>query len=209
MLELNNIKKSYDKNLVLDIQSLQLHNEIYWVKGENGSGKTTLLKIIAGLLPFEGDIFFNSTSLKNEPLAYRRLISWAEAEPLFPPFLFGTELLALYKQIRQVSQKEVDILIEALSMQEYIRHKTGTYSAGMNKKLSLALAFIGNPSLIILDEPLITLDPNAFHRICKLILEKNKNNDTTFLMSSHQSPDHDLFGSSKQLIVSNKTILAE
>ena len=87
MLELKDIKKLYNYKLVLEIPSLKLENRIYWVKGENGSGKTTLLKIIAGLLPFEGAVIFNKTGLKNEPLAYRKLISWAEAEPLFPSFL--------------------------------------------------------------------------------------------------------------------------
>ena len=58
MLQLMSVKKNYGKHLVLEISSLQLNSGIYWVKGANGSGKTTLLKMIAGLLPFEGDILF-------------------------------------------------------------------------------------------------------------------------------------------------------
>ena len=101
------------------------------------------------------------------------------------------------------------MLVEVLGMHEYINNKTGTYSAGMNKKLSLVLAFIGNPSLVILDEPLITLDPHAFHQVSSLIIEKNKNNGIGFLMSSHQPPDELLFASAKQLVVNNKTVMAE
>jgi len=209
MLELKDIKKLYNYNLVLEIPSLKLENGIYWVRGENGSGKTTLLKIIAGLLPFEGAVTFNKTVLKNEPLAYRKLISWAEAEPLFPSFLTGEDLVSLYRNIRGASQKDIDMLVEVLCMNEYINNKTGTYSAGMNKKLSLVLAFIGNPLLVILDEPLITLDPHAFHQVCSLIIEKNKNNGAGFLMSSHQPPDELLFASAKQLVVNNKTVMAE
>lgn len=199
----------YHYNLVLEIPSLKLGNAVWWLKGENGSGKTTLLKIIAGLLPFEGEVSINKTSLKNQALAYRKLISWAEAEPLFPPFLTGHDLVTLYKDIRGAVQKDIDPLLEVLSMHDYINHKTGTYSAGMNKKLSLVLAFIGNPLLIILDEPLITLDPHAFHQVCSLIIEKNKNDGTGFLMSSHQAPDENLFASAKQLVVNNKTVVVE
>ena len=85
MLELRNIKKSYHSEVVIQCQFLQLDKGIYWVKGTNGSGKTTLLKMIAGLLPFEGDIVYNKISQKNHPISYRRNVSWAEAEPLYPP----------------------------------------------------------------------------------------------------------------------------
>jgi len=209
MLELKDIKKLYNYNLVLEIPSLKLEHGIWWVRGENGSGKTTLLKIIAGLLPFDGEVSINKTSLKNQPLAYRKLISWAEAEPLFPLFLTGLDLVTLYKDIRGAAQKDIDPLLEILGMSEYIHHKTGTYSAGMNKKLSLVLAFVGSPQLIVLDEPLITLDPHAFHQVCSLILEKNKNDGAGFLMSSHQAPDENLFVSAKQLVVNNKTVVVE
>ena len=209
MLELKNIRKLYTTNLVLEIPALKLENDIYWIKGENGSGKTTLLKMIAGLLPFEGDILFKDISLKNNPLAYRKLISWAEAEPLFPSFLTGNDLISLYKHIRGAAQKEIDVLVEALSMSETIHEPTGTYSAGMNKKLSLILALIGNPELIILDKPLITLDPFAFNQVCLIIIEKNKNEGICILMSSHQNPGAQLSASVKQLTVINKSVTAE
>jgi ABC-2 type transport system ATP-binding protein len=209
MLELKNIRKLYTTNLVLEIPALKLENDIYWIKGENGSGKTTLLKMMAGLLPFEGDILFKNISLKNKPLAYRKQISWAEAEPLYPSFLTGNNLISLYKDIRGAAQKEIDVLVDALNMTESIHEPTGTYSAGMNKKLSLILAFTGNPELIILDEPLITLDPFAFSQVCSIILEKRKNDGTFFLMSSHQNPGPQLSASVKQLTVINKSIIAE
>src|SRR5437868_10929138 len=96
MLEMQNIKKRYNIKVVLDIPLLKIENGIYWLKGENGSGKTTLLKIIAGLLPFEGDVKFNNVSVKKNPLAYRQKVSWAEAEPLFPLFMSGSDIVSLY-----------------------------------------------------------------------------------------------------------------
>lgn len=209
MLELRNIKKHYNKNLVLDIPFLQLKNGIYWVKGANGSGKTTLLKMIAGLLPFQGDIVFKDISLKNESLTYRQNISWAEAEPLFPSFMTGKDLLSLYQNIRKVTRKEVHSLLELFNMTEYINSAIGTYSAGMTKKLSLVMAFLGNPPLILLDEPFITLDADAYNLACAFIAEKNKNSGTAFLMSSHQDLNLELSLSGREITVSNKSITVE
>lgn len=208
MLQLNNIRKKYGTHLILAIPALQLPNGMYWIKGMNGSGKTTFLKMIAGLLSFEGTICVNNISLKKEPLAYRRLISWAEAEPLFPSFMTGKDLIALYCNVRKVSPKEADFFIERFNMTDYISHAIGTYSAGMTKKLSLLLSFLGNPSLIILDEPLITLDLDSVINMCALIKEMRAKNNTSFLLSSHQDIDQQLLSFDETFLVQNKTITA-
>ena len=207
MLKLATVKKFYSKHLVLEIPYLQKESGIYWVKGANGSGKTTLLKMIAGLLPFEGDILFNDISLKVSPIAYRQNVSWAEAEPLFPSFMTGMELLSLYQQIRKVPKNDIEFFIELFNMNDYVDRNIETYSTGMIKKISLGLALLGNQQLIVLDEPLITLDPNALASLCTYIVERYKTNETTFLMSSHQELDSHLLFSAKDLIVNNQTVL--
>lgn len=207
MLELRNIKKRYNSNLVLEVSSLKLENGIYFVKGANGTGKTTFLKMIAGLLPFEGDILFNDVSLKNKPVIYRQKVSWSETEPLFPSFMTGIDLIHLYKTVRKVEQNEVDILLKLYNMTNYVNNTISTYSAGMTKKLSIVLAFLGNPQVIVLDEPLITLDSNSYNLTCSLIIEKNKNINTNFLISSHQDLVKELSNFGTELIVDNKTVL--
>jgi ABC-2 type transport system ATP-binding protein len=206
MLELTNVKKFYDTRLVLEIPFLQLENSIYWVKGTNGSGKTSLLKMVAGLLPFEGDILFKDISLKKKALTYRQNVSWAEAEPLYPAFMTGIELISLYRSIRKATQNTVDMLIGFFNMNEYVNDAIGTYSTGMIKKLSLVLAFIGDPSLIVLDEPLITLDSDALTSVSNFILEKHKNTGTIFLMSTHQEQNTLSLLPGKELIVSNRSV---
>ncbi len=206
MLKLTTVKKFYSKNLVLEIPSLQIEKGIYWLKGANGSGKTTFLKMVSGLLPFDGNISFNDVSLKMNPAAYRQNVSWAEAEPLFPSFMTGMELLLLYQNIRKVSKNNVELLIELFNMKEYANNNIETYSTGMIKKLSLVLALIGNQQLIVFDEPLITLDPIALTSLCTYIIEKYKNDETTFLMSSHQELDSRLLLYAKELIVNNQTV---
>ncbi len=81
MLELCQVQKSYGGEKILDIPDLQLSEGVYWLRGVNGSGKTTLLRLLAGLLPFKGDVRVRNHSLRATPVAYRRMISWADAEP--------------------------------------------------------------------------------------------------------------------------------
>jgi len=205
MLRLKNVRKYFSRNLVLDIPSLELENDIYWVKGGNGSGKSTLLRMVAGLLPFEGRITFKDTDLSRQPVMYRRHISWADAEPLFPAFMAGAELMEFYRKIRGSSTAEVGALTAVFGMQEYIHLKTGTYSSGTLKKLSLMLAFLGHPSLILLDEPLITLDTSSLAIVCNLVKEKQVSG-SLFLLSSHQEHEAPAIFSGKQLLVCNQTV---
>lgn len=207
MLRLINIKKNYGQSPVLNIDSLQLPDAIYWVKGTNGSGKTTLLKMVAGLIPFEGEISFNEINLRHQPLTYRQHVSWAEAEPLFPAFMTGMELISLYCGIRKVSRQDADRLLERFMMTHYVDTAIGTYSAGMTKKLSLVLAFLGELPLVVLDEPLITLDLEALTSVCTYILERHINTGATFLMSSHQKLNNRLLLSGKELVVKDRTVL--
>lgn len=205
---MTSIVKQYNRQLILNIPSLHLQKGIYWLKGENGSGKTTFLKMAAALIPFKGTISINGISQKASPLLYRQQISWAEAEPLYPGFLTGNELIALYRQIRNVTGDETAALIRLLDAASYLHNRVDTYSAGMLKKLSLILAFTGAAGLILLDEPFITLDTAACATLEQLILERNRKNDTAFILSTHQDPGEHLRPFCKQLFVRNKTILS-
>jgi ABC-2 type transport system ATP-binding protein len=207
MLRLRHIKKYYDKYLALSISSLELDQNIYWTKGPNGSGKSTLLRMVAGLLPFEGTISIDGKNLHHHPVLYRRSVSWADAEPLFPSFMTGREIVDFYRSIRQATHAEADTLIGLLSMQHYINHKISIYSSGMTKKLSLVLAFLGKVRVMVLDEPLITLDSQALEIICGLIRERHRNDGTLFLLSSHMDLDVPGFAPANQLTVSNNTVI--
>ena len=190
MLELSQVQKSYGGEKILDIPNLQLPAGVYWLRGANGSGKTTLLRLIAGLLPFKGDVRVHSQSLRQTPVAYRRTISWADAEPLYPGFLSGDELISFYRKIQQPPAGQVDELISHFGIKNWLSTRAETWSSGMTKKLSLMLAFIGQPSLILLDEPLITLDQDSAGRLIELIIDYQILYDTSFFFSSHQAiPD--------------------
>ena len=98
MLQLTNFSKTYQGRAVLRIDSFTFSPGTYWIQGANGSGKSTLLKAIAGVTPFEGDILLaGQLSVKQQAVAYRRRVNFAEAEPVFPAFLTGRELIHLFR----------------------------------------------------------------------------------------------------------------
>src|SRR5690349_12873239 len=188
MLKLKNVKKYFDRSLILDIPSLSLNNDLYWVQGENGSGKSTFLRMTAGVIPFEGQITFNNVDLDKQPVAYRKMISWADAEPVFPAFMTGYDIIDFYRKLRGATAHQCKRLTEMLCLQHYAGFRTGTYSSGTLKKLSLVLAFTGSPSLLLLDEPLITLDAESVDAVCNLVREY-RSNGCCVLVSSHLEAD--------------------
>ena len=162
--------------------------------------------MIAGISPFEGDIIFDGISQHTHPLLYRKKISWAEAEPLYPPFITGKDLVLYYQEIRKATDQQINKLIAFSGLQKNLPNPIGTYSSGMVKRLSLLLAFIGNVSLILLDEPLATLDTEAAHLLPDLINEYRQLYGTSFIFSSHQPFLSDKLTIDKKLMITGRTI---
>ncbi len=185
MLELKAFKKYYQTKLAFAADSYSFEKGIHWVKGHNGSGKTTLFKSLAGILPFEGEVYLEGVSLKKSPVLYRMHVNYSEAEPVFPSVVRGKELVDLFARHKKARNSQANELGERLRI-EFLEEPTGTYSSGMGKKLSLLLAFLGNPKVILLDEPLVTLDTAAVSAILSLI-EEYKKQGVSFLISSHQA----------------------
>lgn len=186
MLTLHDFRKSYNGRTVLAVGELQLDPGVYWLQGPNGAGKSTLLRSIAGLIPYEGRISIDGIDARRDRISYCRRIGWAEAEPQYPAFLSGNDLLYFYGQTRGGAPGEEDAILAALGASAYRAQKTGTWSSGMLKKLSLALAFLGSPRWILLDEPLITLDAAA-QEACLQLIAHRRAGGTSFLLTSHQS----------------------
>jgi ABC-2 type transport system ATP-binding protein len=187
MLQFLQVRKEYGERVILSIPGLTLTEGIYWLTGTNGSGKTTLLKIVSGLIPFSGEIILEGVNLRANPVDYRRFMSSAEAEPVFPTYLTGRELIRFHHEIRRGSRTQTDQLVERLGFGQFLSTPVGTYSSGMIKRLSLLLAFIGHTKLILLDEPLATLDAEAAILLPLLMMEYRKAYGTSFIFSSHSS----------------------
>ncbi len=208
MLQIEEVSKSYGQHLILEIKKLTITDGIYWIQGKNGSGKTTLMKILGGIIPFEGSVALHNIDLIKNPVDYRKQISYAEAEPLYPPFLTGTELLKFVQATRKDNDQNVESLIDTWGIRSFMSNRVETYSSGMVKKLSLALAFIGNTKLILLDEPLITLEDSSIPVLFNLIHERSKAG-TSFLFTSHQAFVDTGFSLTGKIIVEHQTARME
>ncbi|AYL95519.1 ABC transporter ATP-binding protein [Mucilaginibacter celer] len=208
MLQFINFTKRYGTYPALKIDDLSLETGIYWIKGVNGSGKSTLLKSIAGILAFDGDILLDDSniSIKKQPVVYRKLVNFAEAEPIFPEFLTGTEMIALFADAKDAPAGQEQQYIKSMQMQSYVDKPIGTYSSGMLKKLSLLLAFLGQPKIILLDEPLITIDAASLAILNTWIRERYEQEGTGFLLSSHQVLEDGSLPVSRELLVEDQTL---
>jgi ABC-2 type transport system ATP-binding protein len=187
-LVLSHVKKFFGNHLIIDIDDFQFEHGAYWIQGSNGAGKTTLLKTIAGMLPFDGEVAWNDVNLKKNRQQYLQQASYAPAEPLYPEFASGKELIEFYAEARNADPSQVNALLSVSGVEKFADGKAGTYSTGMVKKLSLVLAFIGKPSVLLLDEPLITIDKDSVHFIYDLMHKFLDQNQGVLLFTSHQAP---------------------
>ena len=208
MLSITDFKKKYAGNQhpVLSIPELNLDAGIYWFKGENGSGKTSLFKSIAGLIPFEGTIVVDGFNIIQHRMTYTKLVNYAEAEPVYPAFLTGIDLIEFYKHTKGGSFPAA--LFESLGVEKFMHQKTATYSSGMLKKLSLVLGFMGNPQLILLDEPLIALDVAAVEALQLMILQFSRQ-AVSFLITSHQPLSSEVMEVATTFLLKGKTLLLQ
>lgn len=207
MLQIKNFRKSYPTGFELNIQELVFETGIHLIKGENGAGKSTLFKAIAGIHPFEGEILLNDSSITKEPLQYRMRVNYAESEPQFPKFLSLDELILLVAQAKKASNESVEHLKNLFGVTQYAPNPISSYSSGMLKKAALLLAFLGNPQLIILDEPFTTIDVEAQKKLLDFIKDQYALG-VNFLISSHHLPNVENFNFDSVVQIQNGKLKA-
>lgn len=179
MITVINITKKFKKFTALNDVNLTFEQgNIYGLIGKNGAGKTTLLKIIGGLAaPTQGEVVFD------RPTDIGLLI---ESPGIFPNMsaFENIRLKALACGMKQ-SPEEIRSLLNLVGLGGVERKHSGKFSLGMKQRLGLALALIGNPQLLILDEPTNGLDPSGIFEFRNLLLNMNKKFGTTMIISSH------------------------
>ncbi len=187
MLTVTNLVKAYTNQPVLTVPELHLLPGIHYFQGGNGSGKTTFFRTVAGLLPFSGEIILENTyEINRDPVAYRMRVNYAEAEPLYPSFLTPRDLVGFVGKTKRAPAGQVDTLTDLLGVNRFWTQPTGQFSSGMLKKLSLLLALLGTPRLVLLDEPLTTLDVITAANLFTYIRQLRADQDVSFLLTSHQ-----------------------
>ncbi|HQS52935.1 MAG: copper ABC transporter ATP-binding protein [Sphingobacteriales bacterium 17-39-43] len=191
MIQLKNISKHFGKLKALDgVTTICEKSECIALIGPNGCGKTTLIKTILGMVvPDSGSITFNGENILKH-WQYRDQIGYMPQMGRYPDNMTIGQVLGMMKDIRGKSEGLDEDLIKAFSVQNLLNKRMGTLSGGTIQKVSAALAFLFNPSVLILDEPTAGLDPVASELFKeKILAEKDKGK--LVLITSHILSDLD------------------
>ncbi len=185
----SNLSKIYgDKFAIRDLNLQIPEKSIFGFLGENGAGKSTTLQILSGLVfPTTGSYeIFGIDGRKNRQQIAQRIGVLIES-PSYIPYLSGKQILIQMMRLKgKVSKDEIDELLAIVKLTNASNKKVRTYSTGMKQRLGLATALIGDPELILLDEPFSGLDVTGVIEIKSLLSEYNKKNGTTIFLSSHR-----------------------
>lgn len=185
ILKTNHLTKRYGHRPVVNDLSMTIQKgDIYGFIGKNGAGKTTLIRMITGLAsPSDGNIqMFGSSNL----LDGRAKIGTVIEAPAFYPGMTAKENLITQCKLQGIKDySHIDNLLELVGLHDTGKKKCKNFSLGMKQRLAIAIALIGKPDLLILDEPTNGLDPEGIKEIRELILKLNQKYQITVLICSH------------------------
>lgn len=185
IIETKDLTKSFGNKKACDEVSMHVkRGDIYGFIGRNGAGKTTAMKLILGLLtPNKGEIsLFGSTTNLNES---RKKIGSLIETPALYKYSSAYENMKRYSILFGGSDEDIKEILELVGLSKTGKKPAGRFSLGMKQRLGIAIALLGNPEILILDEPINGLDPAGIKEIRDTILKLNKEKGVTFLISSH------------------------
>lgn len=183
VIETNRLTKRYGSKIAVDHISVHVkRGDIYGLIGKNGAGKTSLMKLLLGLtMPDEGEIhFFGRTPLHT---ARQKIGALIEAPALYKNET-ALENMRRFALLAPTSDEEIKAILTTVGLDNTGRKKAGEFSLGMRQRLGIAIALLGHPDILILDEPINGLDPAGIREIRDTIVELNRSG-VTFVISSH------------------------
>lgn len=190
MLEIYNLTKKFGEKTAVDDLSITVQDgQICAFIGHNGAGKTTTLKCIAGILDFgKGEIRVDKIDIKDHPLEAKKILAYIPDNPDLYDHLKGIDYLNFIASIFDMSKEERKAKIEQYAKRLDIYNDLNTvissYSHGMKQKLALVSGLIHKPSLLLLDEPFVGLDPICSHQF-KEIMKELASEGVTIFYSTH------------------------
>lgn len=185
VVETTALTKAYKGKMAVDHIDLKVRDgAIYGFIGRNGAGKSTTLKMICGLArPTEGDIRIFGRKA-DDPMCARRIGALIESAGLYPNMSARQNMIMKARCLGLADEKSIDRALAITGLADVGKKKIKHFSMGMKQRLGIALALLGNPDLLILDEPINGLDPEGIREIRQLILDLNEEGKT-FIISSH------------------------
>ena len=190
MIELTNLTKRYGRFTAVDGINLTIpKGELYGLLGPNGAGKTTTMRMIAGILqPTSGVVKISGIDIKKDPLVAKSRLGFIPDRPFVYDKLTGVEFLrfvaGLYGMGGAEVEDQIDELLELFELAPWKHELTESYSHGMRQKLIISSALVHRPEVIVVDEPMIGLDPKSA-RLLKDMLREFVTGGGTVLMSTH------------------------
>lgn len=190
MIEVHNLKKSYGRVKALDGVSFTLApGEIFGFIGPNGAGKTTTIRIMGGILsPTEGTVRIDGIDMAKDPQQAKMKIGFIPDRPFIYEKLTGLEFLKFSSDLYGVKEDafltKAENLLKMFSLFDWAEGLIDSYSHGMKQRLIIAAALLHDPSVIIVDEPMVGLDPTGIRMVKDLLREKAREGAAVF-MSTH------------------------
>jgi len=190
MIELTNLTKDYGTTLAVNNLSLHIRaGEIYGFIGPNGAGKTTTIRMMGGIIePTAGNIVIQGIEMKKDPVAAKRIIGFVPDRPFLYEKLTGLEFLKfiadLYHVDARILSRRSEELLKQFALWEWADEIIEAYSHGMKQRLIIAAALLHDPKVLVIDEPMVGLDPAAV-RMVKDILKGLALQNVTIFVSTH------------------------
>ena len=190
MLDIKNLTKKFGDFTAVNSINLKINKgDLYGFLGPNGAGKTTTIKMTTGLYSItSGSISINNIDVAKEPLKAKEIIGYIPDNPFLYDKLTGKEFLyfsgGLYNLSKSFLKNKIEELVELLKIKDWLNKRTEEYSQGMRQRITIASAFLHDPQLIIIDEPMVGLDPQSAH-IVKQVLKQKADEGKTVFMSTH------------------------
>lgn len=202
ILETKNLTKNIKNENIIKGLSLKVpKGETYGLLGPNGAGKSTTMKLLCGLLkPSEGEVIFKGKPWSRDTL---NKIGVLIESPAIYGNLTAKENMLIHACMLEVSENEITRVLKLLKIDKTGKKKVSNFSLGMKQRLGIAIALLGNPDLIILDEPTNGLDPIGIQELRDLIKRLNEN-QITVLVSSHNLAEIQHIASYIGIIINGK-----
>jgi len=185
IIELRNATKQFDRTTALDHVSCAIGaGEVVGLLGPNGSGKTTLIRLLCAYFPpTSGSVRVAGYDTRVAPLEVRRRIGYALEGVVLYPDLTVADFLAFVKEVKRATALQLDAVVMQCGLEGWLRRRIGTLSKGYRQRVVLAQALLGDPPILILDEPTVGMDPEMAVQVRELI--KPLAGSRTVLLSTH------------------------
>jgi ABC-2 type transport system ATP-binding protein len=190
MIELKNLTKRYGNTLAVNNISISVaKGEIFGFIGPNGAGKTTTIRMMGGVLaPTEGSVIIDGIDMADDPESVKRRIGFIPDRPFLYEKLTGMEFMRfsadLYSVDERIFLEKAQALLKRFAIFDWAHDLIESYSHGMKQRLIISAALLHDPSVIVVDEPMVGLDPAAIRMVKDMLCDLAKNG-TTIFMSTH------------------------